>query len=91
MLKASKYFFYQLIHLFRDTLRPFIEAQTCGIKKCSVAKDATVSTPTAPNTTIIPWREHLFFEPRNMVSAHTLQLITLYNSTNRISNRKQSH
>jgi hypothetical protein len=45
-----------------DVVSPFIEAVTCDIKKCSAAKD-DVPCRTA---TIIPWREHLFFEPRNM-------------------------
>jgi hypothetical protein len=45
-----------------EVVSPFIEATTCGLKKCSAAKE----NETAGTSRLIPWREHLFFEPRNM-------------------------
>lgn len=49
---------------FRDTLSPYIEVETCGLKKSSTSKSEVVCKSNA----VQAWREHLFFEPRNMVS-----------------------
>ena len=49
---------------FSDTINPVITVDVCGeTKYTSAKKDVSVGTATPAN-----WREHLFFEPRNMVS-----------------------
>jgi len=44
-----------------------IEVETCGIiKNCKAKNDVPTSTAKQPNTTPQVFKEHLFFEPRNM-------------------------
>jgi hypothetical protein len=61
------------------TVNPMIEVQTCGITKTTKAKDGVAcSTKTLPNTTVQVFREHLFFEPRNVhkttIEAETISI-----------------
>lgn len=49
---------------FSDTISPLITVETCGEKKFTAAKDGIACGSTAASH----WKEHLFFEPRNIVS-----------------------
>jgi hypothetical protein len=55
----------QNLIIFRQTVNPLIEVSTCGITKYTASK-TDVACGSAAN---ISWREHLFFEPRNMHSS----------------------
>ena len=49
------------------TVNPLIEVETCGIVKFTKPKkDVPTSTKAMPNTTPQVFKDHLFFEPRNM-------------------------
>ena len=47
-----------------DTVNPMVTVETCGEKKYTAAKSDVPCGSTAMNH----WKEHLFFEPRNIVS-----------------------
>lgn len=49
---------------FSDVVSPMITVETCGEKKYSAAKDGVACGSTAASH----WKEHLFFEPRGIVS-----------------------
>ena len=49
------------------TVNPLIEVETCGIVQFTKPKkDVPTSTKAMPNTTPQVFKDHLFFEPRNM-------------------------
>ena len=52
---------------FSDTLNPMVTIETCGEKKYSSAK----SEVAVGSTALSHWKEHLFFEPRGIVSLKT--------------------
>lgn len=46
----------------KDTLSPLITVETCGEKKYTSSKDDVACGSAAMSQ----WKEHLFFEPRNI-------------------------
>ena len=50
---------------YSDTISPLITVETCGEKKYTAAKDGIACGSTATSH----WKEHLFFEPRNVHSS----------------------
>lgn len=48
-----------------DTISPLITVETCGEKKYTSSKDGVACGSTAMSN----WKEHMFFEPRNVHSS----------------------
>lgn len=55
-----------------DTISPLITVETCGEKKFTAAKDGIACGSTAASH----WKEHLFFEPRN-IHASKIEMETI--------------
>ena len=49
---------------YSDTIDPLVTVETCGEKKYTQAK---TDVPCG-SATMSQWKEHLFFEPRNILS-----------------------
>ena len=50
--------------VYSDTISPMVTVETCGEKKFTSAKDDVACGSVAMSH----WKEHMFFEPRNIVS-----------------------
>lgn len=53
-----------LLRVNSGTVDPLITVETCGVKKYSASKSGIACGSAA----MAHWKEHLFFEPRNIVS-----------------------
>ena len=59
--------------MFSDTISPLITVETCGEKKFTASKDGVACGSTA----MVHWKEHMFFEPRQIVSFARLNVVWL--------------
>ena len=68
--------FIQISSIFvsSDTISPLITVETCGEKKYTAAKDGIACGSAAA----VQWKEHLFFEPRKVVSELVYFFSNLY-------------